>query len=83
MPSTVDKERLIREIDATSTRSLDPLLEAAANHADATGEPDHEVGDIIAILRASWLRMTTSQRRAILDEFAYLLEEHWDPPCRS
>jgi hypothetical protein len=74
---SVDTERRIRDLDPRSLRSLDPLLAAAKAHGEGD-LPDHETGDLIAMLRACWLQMHPKQREYILGEFGYLLEEWGD-----
>jgi hypothetical protein len=37
---------------------LEKLFGAADNHAEDTGEPDHEVGDLQDVLRTAWNLMT-------------------------
>jgi len=61
----------------TPNDSLDLLLAAARRHGEGS-EPDHEFGDVQAMLRACWLLMEPGQRVRILDEFAYLIEEWGD-----
>lgn len=45
---------------------LEKLLDAADNHADDSGEPDHAVGDLQGLLRSAWAVMTIEQRRQLL-----------------
>lgn len=48
--------------------SLDRLLDAAREHAEDSGEPDHEVGDLQDILRTCWRLLTPAQRQKVLQE---------------
>lgn len=59
----------VRPSDLTGAQALIPLerlLQAANNHAEDSGEPDHEVGDLQDLLRAAWALMTVDQRRALV-----------------
>lgn len=46
--------------------ALERLLQAADNHAEDAGEPDHAVGDLQDLLRAAWALMTAEQRHALV-----------------
>ncbi len=52
---------------------LGDLLRAAENHGKA-GDPEHEVGDLEALIDACWERLTPEQRREI---YAELPPERW------
>lgn len=51
---------------ADSPAPLERLLQAADNHAEDSGEPDHAIGDLQDLLRAAWALMTLEQRRALV-----------------
>jgi hypothetical protein len=53
---------------------LDRLLAAAAAHGHES-DPDHEVGDLQAILRSCWERLTAEQQRAVYEEHDSLVAE--------
>jgi len=53
---------------------LDKLLAAAEAHG-SDSEPDHEVGDLQAIIRSCWKRMSSTQRREVYDEHRDLVVE--------
>lgn len=53
-------------IGAQALIALERLLQAADNHAEDAGEPDHAVGDLQDLLRAAWALMTVEQRRALV-----------------
>lgn len=46
---------------------LNKLFEAADNHGEDTGEPDHTVGDLQDLLRQAWSLMAPSQRMALIE----------------
>lgn len=48
-------------------KGLDLILSAAKAHGE-NSEPDHEVGDLQAVLRAAWEIMTPGQRAALLSD---------------
>ena len=58
-------------------RLLDRLLAAAAAHGRES-DADHEVGDLEAILRSCWERLTTEQQRAVYEEHDGIVAE-WLP----
>lgn len=43
---------------------LEELLTAALEHGEE-GEPDHEVGDLTALVEACWAKLTTVQRAEV------------------
>lgn len=51
---------------------LDDLLTAASKHAELTDEPDHEVGDLVQILHATWPRLASKARDAAIEEIEAL-----------
>ncbi len=53
---TIVEDALLRE-----------LLQAAANHGQAS-EPDHQVGDLEALVMACWARLSPAQRREVYEE---------------
>jgi hypothetical protein len=56
-------------IQAVVSRAVDPevFLACARRHGEDTSEPDHEIGDLIAILRASVDVLTVEQKKALPD----------------
>jgi hypothetical protein len=53
---------------------LEKLFAAAKAHGEAS-EPDHEVGDLQAVLVSCWARMTEAQRREVWGEHAEIVAE--------
>lgn len=51
----------------SKTLILQKLFNAADNHGEDTGEPDHTVGDLQDLLRKSWDLMLPSQKLALLE----------------
>lgn len=45
---------------------IEVVLTAATQHAEDTGEHDHEVGDLQDVLRAAWALLSSEQRQALL-----------------
>ena len=69
---------------ATKRRSraddLDRIEQAARNHG-LLSNPDHEVGDLLTVLRAVWPRLSPTDRRARMREwFVVRLLETWENP---
>lgn len=60
---------------------LEQLLAAAAAHGNDSA-PDHEVGDLIAILHSAWERLSPTDRQAVFTEHAQLIED-WTTARRS
>ena len=61
--------------DASMTTDLlEDLLATAKGHGEASN-PDHEVGDLQAVLGSCWRRLTEAQRREVHDEHAELVRE--------
>ena len=52
---------------STGDDLLRELLQAAANHGQA-GDPEHEVGDLEALVLACWARLSPEQRREVHEE---------------
>jgi hypothetical protein len=50
------------------TTALENLFRSADNHAEDSGEPDHAVGDLQALLRMAWGIMTIAQRLQFLQQ---------------
>ena len=50
-----------------ATAELERIFAAAKAHGEAS-EPDHEVGDLQAVLVSCWARMTQEQRREVWAE---------------
>ena len=59
-----------------SPEPLERLIDAARRHGELS-EPDHEIGDLQAILRACWQRLTPAQAREIFDEHQDLITD-WE-----
>jgi hypothetical protein len=50
----------------TSDEALQRILQAAEDHGDDTGEPEHQVGDLEDALREAWKLMSQDQRSAFM-----------------
>lgn len=61
-----------------SAELLDKLLQAAQNHG-AEEEPDHEAGDLQAIVRSCWAKLTLAQQQEVFEEQADLVTD-WGTP---
>jgi hypothetical protein len=72
--STVDGAGAIQSAVRMTANLLDRLLDAAEAHGRES-EPDHEVGDLRAILLSCWHRLGSDQRRAVYDEHRDLVAE--------
>ena len=58
----------------TTDDLLEKLLATARAHGEES-DPDHEVGDLQAVLASCWRRLTEAQRREVYDEHAELVRE--------
>jgi len=47
---------------------LEKLLTAADNHGEDSGEPDHTVGDLQDLLRATWGLMSAGQKALLMED---------------
>lgn len=56
---------------------LDQLIASASAHGEQS-DPDHEVGDLLDILRAVWPKLTAKAQRDIFEQFKDRVEE-WRP----
>ncbi len=59
---------------AATDALLEELLETAEAHV-LECEPDHEVGDLQALLRACWARLPEAERRSVHREFVAIHAE--------
>jgi hypothetical protein len=56
-----------------AVETAEDLIKAAKQHG-LQSEPEHEVGDLQEMVRASWRLMTNNQREDLLEVFADLKE---------
>jgi len=50
----------------TGDDAVERIISAAEQHAEDTGESEHQVGDLEDALREAWRLMSTQQRAALL-----------------
>jgi hypothetical protein len=67
-------KKLLKKEECMATALLGRLLSAAKSHGDQS-DPDHEVGDLQALLASCWNRMTPRQRRDVYEAHRDMVSE--------
>jgi hypothetical protein len=58
-----------KKTETLNEKLVEKILSAATSHAEETGEPDHEVGDLQDALRLAFSNMTTLQAQKAFEEY--------------